>query len=438
MQDVTTNNVVVWRRFAAVLMVMPAGLAPALYISMVGFYAHNFQSSIYFIGMIFALYLPYPLLPLIQHHLDSFFDEPFSTKTTYYFRVVGVQLILAIVGLTWMLVPQSPRVVMGIGVTLGIFVSANISSCHQLCAAMDPQLPQFAMIGEQLGAVLPLIIFAYLGFGAESSLLKFKIALSVVPAVCTFVAIVISYLHFHTDLFEVAYEHLAYKDDEDETNYYASEQPDFRLALSRQISEKVPNYISEQAVPSPTDLLADTLTPRDGVPSWIWTWMTAVGFMSALDGFTLSLVPFFGDPGMAQQLALMKLAMNFLGKLSAIPISSMTCFQHGPLHQLMAFLVTSYGLLALVLVAKLAKFKVETHVFLLSWCLFTAWYRFSCSLAIVTMLTYVKIQYRKLVARSNLIAALTNVLLGVILALVVVYFSDGLNGTWPPMDRVIS
>lgn len=405
---------VFWQRLAAVIMVVPAGSAPAFYISMVGFYALNFKSSIFFIGMLFALFSPYPVLPLIQHKLDGFFDDHFSTKTTYFFRVVCVQLILASVVLTWILAPQSPWLVLLVGVTIGIFSSANISSCHQLCAAMAPQLPQFAMIGEQLGAVLPILTLTMLAFEADASLWKFRIALSVVPIVCTLSALVLSYFHFKSELFEVAYLHLAYKDDE----------------------EDIPNYISEQAVPLEEGF--KMTTPRQGVHSWVWYWMVAVGFMSALDGFTISLAPFFGDPTMAQQLALMKMAMNFVGKLSAIPISGLACFQLGPTHKSMTFLVVGYVVLALLIVARLARFNINTMVFLFSWCLLTAWYRFAGSYAIVTMLTYVEIHSRKFVARTNLIVVLGSCLVGVVLAFAVVYFFDDLNGTWPPMATEIS
>merc|ERR1719487_801656 len=45
--------------------------------------------------MLLCLVAPQPLLSLLQQSFDALFDEQFSTKVTYAFRVITMQLILA-------------------------------------------------------------------------------------------------------------------------------------------------------------------------------------------------------------------------------------------------------------------------------------------------------------------------------------------------------
>mmetsp|Transcript_101355 Transcript_101355/g.194328 ORF Transcript_101355/g.194328 Transcript_101355/m.194328 type:complete len:431 (-) Transcript_101355:41-1333(-) len=424
--DVVPDSLRKWHRSSAFLMVLGPGLASALYVAMVGFYYLNFDSRLFFIGMLLSLYLPYLILPMLQHSLDTLFDDRFSTKTTYFFRIILMQLILGIVGLTWMQAPQSPRIVLFIGVALGTVAAAVLSSSFQMVTAMNPKLIIYAQVGEQIGGAIPILVFAVVGFDASSSLLKFKLALSALPLVCLFSAVNLSYIHFKTDVFEKAYQRLAYKDDPDNIGEYTSE--------SLYTSEGLPSVTMSRSF---SEAGYDPESARTGIPAWVWWWCTCTGIMTVIACFTLSLIPFYEDPSMAQQLALWKLGMDFVGRIAAIPLSSMTCFQSGPLHGVLLALAFSQCCLTAFPLAKLAKVTSGNTLFLITWCLFNCIHRFRCSFSAVTMFSYIHSTNRKLVAKTNLIVTIGSCLIGILIALAFVHAARGLHSKWPEMDKVI-
>lgn len=416
-----SHNNVVWQRCAAFLTVVGPGAAAAFYMATAGFYFFNFKSPVFFIFMMFFLYLPYPIVTLVQQNFDNKFDERFSTRRMYFLRVVGMQLILALAVLSWMFIPQSPYFILIVGALLGAMASVIISSSFQMVAALDPHLVVYAQLGQQVGGALPVVVFSALKFDSDATLHEFRMVLTPVVIVCFLVATLLSYIHFNTDLFEKAYSRLSYDTDDDPVG------EDGRARILSTVSGPL-----------------DPEAARDGVPSWVWRWIASVGVMTGVGSCVFSLVSFCGCPFLTTLLALWKLAMDFVGRILAMPLDSVISSRSGPMHFAFIACTVTHTLLGVVILAMFIKLKTRQEfeeffkLFILMWSIFNMLYNFASSVADVTTGLHVRVQDRKSVARTNLMVVTTSGLTGVVVAFAVVAFKGDLRGKLPTWNQVIT
>merc|ERR1719324_1549081 len=107
----------------------------------------------FFAAILLSLFLPYPAVVLLQEKADAFFDKKYSTKVTYFFRVMMLQGILAVASLAWMFMPQTPYLVLAVGVLIGGLGGAVGSSSMQLVSTLEPELATYNRLGNQCGSV---------------------------------------------------------------------------------------------------------------------------------------------------------------------------------------------------------------------------------------------------------------------------------------------
>merc|ERR1719271_1591898 len=167
--DEDSTSASAWQRCAGFLMALGPGAAAAFYCAMSGFYMEKFHSRSFFITMLLCLVAPQPVMSLLQQSFDAFFDEQFSTKVTYAFRVITMQLILAGTVLVWILAPVQQWIVLCIGCSLGIVCAAIVSSSLQMVAAIGPTHIVNTKLGFQIGGCLPILVFFIAGFEPHSS-----------------------------------------------------------------------------------------------------------------------------------------------------------------------------------------------------------------------------------------------------------------------------
>merc|ERR1719440_244961 len=151
---------------------------------MSGFYMEKFHSRSFFITMLLCLVAPQPVMSLLQQSFDAFFDEQFSTKVTYAFRVITMQLILAGTLLVWILAPVQQWIVLCIGCSLGFVCAAIVSSSLQMVAAIGPTHIVNTKLGLQIGGCLPILVFFIADFKPHSSRADFQRVVASAVFIC--------------------------------------------------------------------------------------------------------------------------------------------------------------------------------------------------------------------------------------------------------------
>eukprot|EP00747_Dinoflagellata_sp_TGD_P163243 gnl/TRDRNA2_/TRDRNA2_181709_c0_seq1.p1 gnl/TRDRNA2_/TRDRNA2_181709_c0~~gnl/TRDRNA2_/TRDRNA2_181709_c0_seq1.p1 ORF type:complete len:439 (-),score=65.13 gnl/TRDRNA2_/TRDRNA2_181709_c0_seq1:67-1383(-) len=419
-----------WPHSAAFAVKIAPGAANGFYVALVGFYVGHFASPAFFCAMLFCLYLPAIFVSPLQRAFDSLYDEKFSTRTTYFFRVVFMQVIMGMIVILWMLVPQSPYVVLGMGMLLGASVACICSSADQFVAAMHPTLLAVSMFGNILGAALPVLMFFILGFSPSSSLLKFRLALATIPVLCLLVSAYLSWLHFKLNVFDTAYMHLAY-------DLPSSAHSDGGLGASSSQgslhAKRGPGDVEKAAV----DESAPLVSKDPAVPNWIWIWCGTTGLINALSLVLLTFCAFYGDPRLAQLLALSKLLMDVLGSLAAVPVHHIPGFNDGPWHIFLTVSVLAITAMLGLHAAVLAGVHVERPIFLFTWCLAHGWHAFLMPFIGITVGLYAPIVSRKSVERTNTFALFVGTVVGIVFAAAVLIPLAKLGTAWPQADVVI-
>lgn len=412
------DNNVVWQRCAGFLMVLGPGAAAAFYMSMVGFYFFNFKSPVFFIFMLFCLYLPYPLVPLVQQKFDKKFDDQSAARRMYFLRVIAMQFVLGLAVLGWTFLPQSPAYILVVGVLLGALNSVIVSSSFQMVSTLDPQLVVYAQLGQVVGGALPVAMFFFLNFDSDSPLREFRLVVAVVPIVCMLSAIFLSYIHFGTELFEKAYRRLSYDDDPVEDG-------------------------AQRIISTESSGLLDPESAQDGVPSWVWCWVAGLGLMTAVGTCAFSTVSFCGCPFLTTRFALWKLGMDFVGRILAMPVDSILSFEGGPKHSAFTAAAVIHVLLGVFLLGffqlkTLQDFHDNFHSMVFIWCVFHVIRNFTSSMVDVTTGLYVRVQDRKTVSRTSLMVVTTSALVGIVIALGIAARHGDLSGELPKWHQVIS
>lgn len=374
---------------AAFLMTLAACSAGSFYGSMSGFYIEKFQDKSFYIHMLLCFCAPQPLVSFIQKAVDGYFDERLSTRVTYGFRLIGMQVIVGLSVVLWMYAPETQFSILIIGVLLGFFQGVVVSSSSQMVAAMKPGFTIYARLGMHVSSLLTTFILVCSGFHPAASHSKFQMVLLPTVCMCALVAIVLSYMHFKTEVFDKAYSRLAY-------DLNTGDSLD-EAGMVRQVTET-------SALKSDDGQL--------GVPSWVQYWLIGNGLCNGLEFFIASLVGFYGDASTAQTLTLLRLCLNLVGRLGALPVPYMPCFEEGPWHKVMATTIIFVLGASVVCMSKAFGSLLPERLFTVAWCIVPIFRTFASSLVDVTTASYTQVRNRKAVARSSEMIGFSSVLIG--------------------------
>jgi len=393
-------------RCAAASMMLGPGAAMGFYSATSGYYITLFDRPDFFMLMVAAILFPGALVSLLQYQFDAYFDRLFSTSLAFFVRVVVLQIVLAGVGLVWVVRPQCPHTVLCVGALLGFISLAIISSSTQMIAAMDPQLTVYSTIGRMLGSLLPVVGFFVLGFSPESSMATFRTAISAIPVICLACCSFLSYLHASTDMFQKSYDRLS-----DDLWHVPA---DLSLAEKHEATvdtdtEASVQHLLERRSSESSPLLRD----GDDVPSWIWIWCSYTGLSTMMSVTILGVVGFFGSAALAQTLSLSKLVTEFAGVFMSMPWPQFPSFKQGPWHKLLAAGGLSCAAQWLVLLYKMFNHSSEPSTLLLAWIGFYLIHSAMLGHISVTIGSFVSVKDRKRVLRTNVACQNVGLLAGV-------------------------
>lgn len=399
---------------AAFLCVLAPCSAWSFYISMNGFYIKGFQSRPFFMAMLIAAHMPGPIISCLGNKYDAFFDKKYGTQTTFFFRIVWLQVALALSVALWMYLPQTPLMVLAIGFVFGAILQAVTVSSVQMVASMEPKNINIVFIGAQIGGLLPVALMSMFEFEPSSSFQLFRIVISPLLLVCITIVSCLSYFHFHLGVFEKAYSRLSYSlssggDDHDEIG---------NCAFDRQITETKP-------------LSPDG--PYKGVPSWVWRWSSVKASFAFIQALVFSFIGFLGEAKLAQDLALCKLVTDFMGRLLILPIRDVPGFEDGPWHKVLICNFCAFLLAAMTVFAKLLGFSIASPALLFAWCSICMLDNVTDGLVDVTCSAYVTVEERKEVSQQLILGRTVSFFLGLIGGLAVIFAAGKIKGEWPEM-----
>jgi hypothetical protein len=366
------------------------GCAAGFYLAPAGFFEYQFKDDKFFLWMLMALYIPFPLVLLLQEQFDQRFDAMFGPRQTYFFRVIAVQMVLAVTFAAYSLASKSPALVLVCGAFIGFFSGATLSSTMQLMSVWDAYLAAWASVGKDIAGALPVITYLVFGFSASASKTSEFQAMQLFPIILiSLCSIILTGLH-STGLWDKAYERLGYDvfDPDDEEQI-------------RQVSETDP-------------LLPSDEVDSSGAPLWTPNWQFATGFNTFLSFLLLPLVTSMRNPDLTQKLILGKLAMDCFARCAAALLSKTEVFGLArPNHYLLIALVSVRSILFLVLLAHLFHFAlIPLTAFVWLWYFQYFSGSFAASQIDVTITRFAPVSLRKAISRRNTLCNFSGLNLG--------------------------
>lgn len=416
-------------RYASLILALAPGCATGCYLAAGGYYIKLFNDRIFLNAMTFCIWAPQPLMSLLQHVFDDRIDDMLTTRVSYFFRVIMMQLTIAAIMIIWGFVTPVEWVIVLIGLAIGTVTGAIVSSSLQLTTAINPARLVNAKLGMQGGGAALSALFLAVNISPSSSSSSLRTVIFVVGAVAVFVAVVLSFLHFYTNTFDKAYERLGYdsrlnsRQNSPHTSMDSSRQasPLYDEASSLLGNDQLGPDMERQLTPTKSFKKSDD--PDEPIPHWIWYWITLNGLMNAVAYFMASLSGFYGSAAFAQTLTILKLICDFSGRFVALSIPHLPAFNEGPFHKVMitifVVVMSCFGVsLARLLTGDVGPNSVFGGVFMFCWCMLFFLTMIGSSLLDVTSGFYVEVQERKKVARTNQLVVVLSILLGLILAAV--------------------
>lgn len=377
---------------AALIINLGPGTALAFYQALNIYYNTYFHDPGQFVPRLLFLFAPFPIVIAVQFRYDAYFDSMYSTRVTYPWRILTMQLVLIAVTTIWMFTKATPNSIFVIGALIGTCVAITTSSSNQLVAALDPEKLIFSEMGKDLGGLLPIVVFAAFGFSPEeASPHSVKLALATILVVC-----IATSLHFAMISFSTAALNKGY----------------------RRLSYGIPKHDLEDSSTLPERQTTDTAplqsTPSDGsLPSWIFAWTAAKAVMTSIMYFALSRVPAFGDEADSQFLTVLALALYGVGRLLVIPVRMLDAFEKGPMHMTLgSSAIVRIALFVAILSMGTAE-GIRNISFLSCWCAMAILHQFAASHVDVTVNAYVEVKDRKFGALLCNLASYFGILLGV-------------------------
>lgn len=410
--------------FSAFTLSLGPGTAINFYFVTVGYYQNMFKTRLFFIAMMLATYGPFPLVTTSQAVFDACFDKVFTTHATYPFRIFVGTLMIQMIVIMWMCLPATEGVVIGIGVALGVCCCVVQGSGHQMISAIDPTKLSFMEMGGQIGSVVPIVMIPALHFKPSATAKEFREFIVTVIIVNFSAMVMLLSLHVR-GFFYKAYARLAYDPDTDLSDLREDSK---EVARRRQMSEcAADTRLLDEPIEASYKAASRQLTPaaperesspqehspkESGIPSWAYLWQITKGHTTALMAFIVSLAGFYGDPAHTQFLASAKLASDFLGRASSLPLVRSEYFGTGPWHRFLVATVVARVIMAAVMLAELWSPVLPRPIFISMWCLFAILDRMVATLSDVTCGAFVEVKDRKFVSRLTFFAGYGGVISG--------------------------
>lgn len=377
------------------------GCSTGYYLAPAGYFEHKFESQSFFLQMLAALCLPYPVMLLLQEQFDIHFDSMFGPRQTYFFRIIAVQIMLAATLACYSLSSESPTAVLVCGVLIGSFAAAAWSSTMQLLSAWDPHLTAWASVGKDAAGATPIVAYFMLGFSASAASAGDFQRMQLFPIVLICLcAVLLTGLHA-AGIWDKAYSRLGYDlfDDGGEAG------------PARQCTES-------------DALLEKDNVDSSGQPFWTPKWQFAGAFNIFLSFMCLPLVTCMRDPDLTQKLTLGKLAMDCVSRCVAALSANTDLFgMQKPRHYMLIAQLTMRAALFSVLMAHILNHaKVPVSVFIFLWLLFYFDGSFLDSQIDVTLVRFAPVALRKAITRRNNLAAYTGLVLSLSVDVMMIFF----------------
>ena len=140
------SAVTILQRFAVFAITFGPGSVVASYTCLFGWYQQQYHSGEILVWMRLALFAPFPFMKMLQQRYDAHYDETYGTEATYLFRLVIMQIVVALLVILWMLLPlrfsasEEVHPILIFGVLLGACCAPFIGSSIQVAVAIDPVL----------------------------------------------------------------------------------------------------------------------------------------------------------------------------------------------------------------------------------------------------------------------------------------------------------
>lgn len=345
------------QRFALFSVAFGPGVAIATYTSLFGWYQQQYHTGEILIWMRLALFAPFPFIKMLQQRYDAHFDDMYSTESAYLFRLVAMQLVIALLMIIWMFLPlqlsatEAIHPILIFGVVLGTCAAPSIGSSIQVAVAIDPVFTIWAQLGYSVGMTVPVLAMWILGFKPESSHAELCHILAVPLTICILVPIMLGSWHF-SGMFHPAYTTI--------TRRRSLQLGISTEAVSSQQHDEGQPLLGDNRIPVPASQGADSSTVLDeGYPLWVRIWLVMQTCGIALDFFMLTLIGYFGDSDLTQSLASCTLIGSFAGRLMALAFSYLPAFKQGPMHILAASL---FGLRLVLWILLMFQFFKVLHL----------------------------------------------------------------------------
>lgn len=290
-----------------------------------------------------------------------------------------------------------------------------------MTSAISPQYMTTAKMGLQIGGILPILVFTGIGFSPSSPIVHFQHTLLFVVVICMLSTGVLSYFHFTTGLFTKAYDRLAYDLPSSRANLQTVSETSSLVELYGETKETSATYLSEDLSWDRQLTATEPLDPASaqnekGVPFWVFYWQCCHALVMFLAAYMSSLAGFFGDSALTQELSLLKLGMDLVGRTLATGIPQLPCFADGPWHKTLITNIVVEVMLCSVCFARLLGAPVSAGVFKLSWCGIFIISIFTNSLIDVTASAYSQVRERKQIARTNQMVLCSGVIAGLLIS----------------------
>mmetsp|Transcript_83115 Transcript_83115/g.144402 ORF Transcript_83115/g.144402 Transcript_83115/m.144402 type:complete len:482 (-) Transcript_83115:77-1522(-) len=403
---------------AVFTMTFGPGCAVATYTTLFGWYQHVFHSSQALVWMRIALFAPYPLIKMLQQRYDAYFDEMFTVRSTYLFRVVIMQLVVAMLMLVWMFLPVSIAdfaSIIAFGAVLGCCCSPVIGSTMQIAIAIDPILSVWTQLGNFFGMAVPVIVVYASGFSSSSSHANFCKLVAFPMLICILSFMWLGSLHY-ADVFSPAVLTITQR----------------RTARVSRLPEVEANPQEEfNGVPSSDAEAAKLLNHADmdpntsEMPRWVWFWLAANTLGLALDFFVLTLIGYFGTAQTTIHLATGTLVCSVVGRLLTLPWRHLPAFEKGPMHISGGIFFTARLCLWFALLLKLLKvWSPPFHTVLAVWCLWIVFANVFQGLTDLTVTANVSEAKKELAMQYILIGTYSGLFVGMLTASILVLASE--------------
>jgi len=420
-------------RLAVFAMTFGPGAAVATYTSLFGWYQHQYEDRGVLVWMRLALFAPFPVMTMLQLRFDAYFDEKYGTEAMYLFRLVVMQLVVSLLMSIWMFLPlefaslEAVRPIVAFGGLLGACCAPFIGSSIQIAVAIDPVLLIWAQLGNSLGMSVPVLATLALGFEPGSSHADLDKIIAVPLFICCLTSAALAAMHF-SGVFHKAHKTITKR--RPSKNFVAHSQvmkgnkeSAQTVGATAQDTIQMEHLEIQDLSPTVPREADDTpfMKEQEGLPWWVYLWLTMQSSGIMVDFFLLTLIGYFGDAHTTHNLAAGALVGSGIGRLLSLPCRYLPAWKRGPMHTSSAMLfILRLGLWFPLFLEVFQVLHMSTAVLLPLWC---SWITFSMlhnSFTETSVAANVLEEKRQWVARLQVTSSFSGLLIGLLTASVLV------------------